>query len=61
MRYTIRSLHLTIKNIMEKELSIEKERQQNVFEFDKVVFSSRFDSGNLKNVVKVNDQNVINV
>jgi len=43
---------------MEREISVEKEYQQNVFEFDKVIFSSKFDSGNLKNVIKIDDQNV---
>ena len=35
-----------------------KEPQQNIFTFGNVVFSSKFDSGNLRNVIKVDDQNV---
>lgn len=42
-----------------RSCSPSKEPQQNVFTFDNVVFSSRFDSGNLKNVVKVDNSNVI--
>ena len=35
-----------------------KNPQQNLFTFDKVVFSSEFDSGNLQNVTKIDDSNV---
>jgi len=32
--------------------------QQNIFTFDTIAFSSAFDSGNLKNVIKLNDLTV---
>jgi hypothetical protein len=44
-----------------KTLPLDYQPQQNEFNFNDIKFSSKFDSGNLLNVVQVDDNTVYNL